>query len=72
MRIMSTTNKHTTHATRAKGTDESLYLCNKNSCRQIPPTTEHNQLKRILNTEHPAKLHVLYCTCGTMWIVCSL
>ena len=72
LRLMSKTNKNTNHATGARYTYQSIYLCNENQCRQISLTTDQNQLNRILKTEHPAKLHVLCRTCGTMWIVCHL
>ena len=55
LRIMSKTKKHTIHATREICTDQSIYLCNENQCRQIFFTTIPKQLNKIINTEHPAK-----------------
>ena len=72
LRLMSKTNKRTSHAIHARCTDESIYLCNKVKCRQITPTTDPNQLNGISTTENSAKLNVFCKTCGTMWIVCHL
>ena len=66
LRLMLKTNKNYIHSTRAKCTDQSIYLCNENKCRQISLTTDQKQLNRILKTEHTEKLHVFYLTCGTI------
>ena len=72
LRLMSKTNKRTSHAIHARCTDESIYLCNENQCRQLFLTNQQKESNRILDTEHPAKKTVLCLTCGTQWIVCIL